>query len=285
MKIAVSITIALGMIGLSQGAGSGYSYAGKYYWQEQYPDHCSGLNQSPINIIRSNVMDVDMDPLVFTGYGSISGAFVNTGTTVQFNPAAGESLPYVTGGVLGDDVYDFLQFHFHWGSSGDVGSEHEIDGKAYPLEVHLVHINAKYSGDVPSALANADGLAVMGFMFQVTGNDNPALDSTVDAVKDLKGAFDADASVDSSVDLASFIDFVGPMYYNYPGGLTTPTCNEVVTWMVFEKAIPVSAKQLKKFRQLSYYDDTPMVDNWRPVQPVNNRVVKRVNHMPVFDSP
>ena len=119
------------MIGLSQGAGSGYSYAGKYYWQEQYPDHCSGLNQSPINIIRSNVMDAKVDSnMMLAGYGLISGAFVNTGTTIQFNPAAGQPLPFVTGGVLGDNVYEFLQFHFHWGSSGDVGSEHEIDGKA-----------------------------------------------------------------------------------------------------------------------------------------------------------
>ncbi len=67
-------------------------------------------------------------------------------------------------------------------------------------------------------------------------------------MKDLKGAFDADASVDSSVNLAAFIEFVGPVYYTYPGGLTTPTCNEVVTWIIPEKAIPVSAKQVHRLK-------------------------------------
>ena len=30
-------------------------------------------------------------------------------------------------------------FHFHWGTSDLNGSEHYIDGGAFPLEVHFVH--------------------------------------------------------------------------------------------------------------------------------------------------
>ena len=30
-------------------------------------------------------------------------------------------------------------FEFHWGSSDLYGSEHYVDGGAYPLEVHFVH--------------------------------------------------------------------------------------------------------------------------------------------------
>ena len=37
------------------------------------------------------------------------------------------------GGLIGS--YTAVQFHFHWGSSSDKGSEHTIDGKQYPLEV------------------------------------------------------------------------------------------------------------------------------------------------------
>jgi len=32
-------------------------------------------------------------------------------------------------------TYKLKQFHFHWGKTDSVGSEHQIDGKPYPLEV------------------------------------------------------------------------------------------------------------------------------------------------------
>ena len=41
---------------------------------------------------------------------------------------------WISGGGL-KGTYIATQFHFHWGSSSDKGSEHTIDGKQYPLEV------------------------------------------------------------------------------------------------------------------------------------------------------
>ena len=35
-------------------------------------------------------------------------------------------------------------------------------------------------------------------------------------------------------------------YYQYSGSLTTPTCNEVVTWNVMEKPIYVSTSQARQ---------------------------------------
>ena len=41
----------------------------------------------------------------------------------------------ITGGSLGNNVYNLLQFHFHWGGDDKVGSEHTVDGERFPLEV------------------------------------------------------------------------------------------------------------------------------------------------------
>jgi carbonic anhydrase len=41
------------------------------------------------------------------------------------------------GGPLGNDLYRLEQFHCHWGENSDEGSEHTVDGKAYPGEVEL----------------------------------------------------------------------------------------------------------------------------------------------------
>ena len=40
----------------------------------------------------------------------------------------------IRGGGL-EGRYSLKHFHFHWGSQDDEGSEHMVDGKAYPLEV------------------------------------------------------------------------------------------------------------------------------------------------------
>ena len=34
----------------------------------------------------------------------------------------------MTGGPFGDDIYNFNQLHFHWGSDNEQGSEHYING-------------------------------------------------------------------------------------------------------------------------------------------------------------
>ena len=51
-------------------------------------------------------------------------------------------IPTISGGGL-KGTYEFAQLHFHWGDSGDKGSEHQIDGKAFSMEAHLVHFNTK----------------------------------------------------------------------------------------------------------------------------------------------
>ena len=33
-------------------------------------------------------------------------------------------------------------------------------------------------------------------------------------------------------------------YWSYEGSLTTPTCNEAVTWVVFERALPIAQVQV-----------------------------------------
>lgn len=41
----------------------------------------------------------------------------------------------VSGGGL-NGTYSTIQFHFHWGNVEHLeGSEHEVDGKRYPMEV------------------------------------------------------------------------------------------------------------------------------------------------------
>ena len=58
----------------------------------------------------------------------------NTFISAVFELGDGENKT-ITGGSLGDNVYNLLQFHFHWGANDKVGSEHTVDGERFPLEV------------------------------------------------------------------------------------------------------------------------------------------------------
>ena len=40
----------------------------------------------------------------------------------------------ISGGGL-SGYYNLEQFHFHWGTNDTFGSEHIVDGHAYPMEV------------------------------------------------------------------------------------------------------------------------------------------------------
>lgn len=50
-----------------------------------------------------------------------------------------ENTPEVSGGGL-DGQYSVLQFHFHWGTETDGGSEHTVDDHRFKMEVRFCKI-------------------------------------------------------------------------------------------------------------------------------------------------
>ena len=79
--------------------------------------------------------------------------------------------------------------------------------------------------------------------------ENAALKPITDALTSIKEA-------GSEVELAGFSLYQliapafskGKVYATYPGGLTTPPCNEVVTWLNFKQPLTISAAKLQAFR-------------------------------------
>merc|ERR1712025_50527 len=87
---------------------------------------CDSLTELLISYLASDCLSVE-----------------NTGTSWRVNMqcSGGSTL---TGGPLGEDTYQLVQFHAHWGGENSRGSEHTVDGKMFPGEIHLVHFNTKY---------------------------------------------------------------------------------------------------------------------------------------------
>jgi len=243
-------------------------------WKAEFAT-CNGFHQSPIDVIFTgtpvdDASDADNGALTFVGYDTADNKLKNKGgKTVQIDVS--NSAAVLSGGPLGSD-YKVLQLHFHWGSDDTQGSEHFYDGQAYPMEVHIVHFKAAYEGDLDKILNSVDGLAVTGLMFSV-GAENAALKPITDALTNINEA-------DSYVELTGFrLDQLiapaigdGNTYATYPGGLTTPPCNEVVTWLNFKQSLTVSAGQLQAFRELKDGKGGVVVNNYRSPQPTAGRV-------------
>jgi len=269
---------------------------GAEFWGDHFPA-CNGESQSPIDIVTGpapvpppaplnfgNYDKIRMEQLSLTNqvenYGGIvdgkgtrleDGTFKNNGHTAQLDVIA--TLPgdvgVLSGGHLEGD-YQILQLHFHWGADDTKGSEHTLDGKMFPLELHIVH---KKVGE-PDFLSVPGGLAVTGFFFEISADDNAAIEPLVAALENVMNPDDKFDMAGSAFTIPALIaDVKDTGFSTYDGSLTTPGCMEVVNWINFIQPLKISSAQLAKFRTLKDSSDADIVDNFRPVQPLNDRTV------------
>uniref|UniRef100_A0A8C4PXR8 Carbonic anhydrase 4 n=1 Tax=Eptatretus burgeri TaxID=7764 RepID=A0A8C4PXR8_EPTBU len=183
----------------------------------------------------------------------------------------GKSLTVNGGGLDGEYIAD--QFHLHWGNRTAAGSEHQLNNTQLPMELHIVHHKASY-GDITQALSKPDGLAVLGFWIDV-GKQNTNFDQIVNKLH-------AIPNKDQRVNISTFkmADLLPSNcelnnYYRYHGSLTTPECNEVVIWTMFETKIHLSQQQINTFSTTVMAEgDINLVNTFRSVQPLNSRTVQ-----------
>jgi len=231
MMIAASVAIA--------SEGVHWSYSGENgpdHWGDLSPDYATcakGVEQSPVDIPADaavNTADISFN------YKPSAVAILNNGHTIQVNYDPGSSL------TLNGVRYDLVQFHFH------AHSEHALAGQFAPLEVHLVHKNAK------------GGLAVVGVLLNA-GAENPSYAAVLNNLpaEESEAHAVSGATVDANQLLPS-----ERTYWRYNGSLTTPPCSEGVQWLVMNTPVELSAAQIGAYTAI--YNA-----NARPLQPFNAR--------------
>lgn len=62
-------------------------------------------------------------------------------------------------------------------------------------------------------------------------------------------------------------------YVTYEGSLTQPPCSENVVWVLANRPLYLSVRQLELLRNVAEHENG-LAHNWRPVQPVGKRCVR-----------
>jgi len=241
-------------------------------WTKNFPK-CNGQRQSPINYDPSEITyGKSLGSFTFEGYQNLKGVtkIKNNGhaLVVDFETSAAN----ISGTGLPGSQFTLLNLHFHWGANESKGSEHTVEGKSFPLEAHFVHYNTKYLGKVGDAVEAKDGLAVLGVFFKLSNDDNEALKPVLDyAAKVTKKG--ANMTISNGFNLMKILPTNVEEFYRNNGSLTTPGCQESVTWTVFRTVMTISKNQLNLLRGLEKEDGTPLLMNYRPVQNTNGRQI------------
>ena len=164
---------------------------------------------------------------------------IDNGHTIQINYDRGETF------TIGNESYKLRQYHFH------SPSEHTVNGRHYPMEMHLVH------------LSKDKKIAVIG-VFIEEGRHNAAFDTIWSNLPKKTGQQVHLENV--QVDIDEILP-KNKATYRYSGSLTTPPCSEGVRWFVYVEPVQLSGDQIKAFQKIFH-------GNNRPIQPLNDRTLK-----------
>jgi carbonic anhydrase len=211
---------------------------------QNYPYSVCGIGrtQSPVDLTGKN-KEIKSYGLVFK-YQKFAADFVNNGHAVQEIPLENDA--YRGKLLIGRLEYPLIQFHFH------TPSEHVMNGRQFPAELHFVHIRD-------------DGkAAVVGVLIEEGSKPNATLQTIIDNTPKEPGENPSGVVVDPW----SLLPNARKKYTTYAGSLTTPPCSEGINWYVLERPISATAQQIEQLRSLEH-------DNHRLTQPLNGRMVVR----------
>ncbi|XP_072415074.1 carbonic anhydrase-related protein 10a isoform X1 [Chiloscyllium punctatum] len=239
---------------------------------------CSvGKRQSPINIETSHmIFDPFLSPLrINTAGRKVSGTMYNTGRHVSLRLDK-EHLVNVSGGPM-TYSYRLEEIRLHFGSEDTHGSEHLLNGQAFSGEVQLIHYNHELYTNVTEAAKSPNGLVVVSIFIKVSDTANPFLNRMLNRDTITRITYKNDAYLLQGLNLEGVYPET-PSFITYEGSMTVPPCHETVTWIIMNKPIYVTRMQMHSLRLLSQNQPSQiflsMSDNFRPVQPLNNRCIR-----------
>ncbi|KAJ6850494.1 putative alpha carbonic anhydrase 1, chloroplastic [Iris pallida] len=231
----------------------GYSGSiGPKFWgslSSNYSLCSNGTLQSPIDIAKDEAKYNSSLENLQRDYANTNATLINNGFNIELRFQQGVGTILVDG-----KKYSLLQTHWH------SPAEHRINGKRYPVELHLVHKTLE--GDI----------AVVAVLYEY-GHPDAFLNQLKDSLElletETRRGYEG-ARIPAGVIDTKALSRATRKYYRYIGSLTSPPCTEKVIWNILGKVRQMTPQQAAALK-------APLLlcnrNNSRPLQALNGRTV------------
>lgn len=290
MRISIwQVLIVVVVLCADEAASQSWNYDDPSQWPSLFPT-CGGRRQSPTNIQPSLRRKRPLFPKLKTPL-----RFRLKNADVKMENKGGKTLQFELGPRVFIDFhskafvhkfrlsgrYVLQQFHFHWGDSAtSLGSEHAFNGRRTSAEAHFVFYNTRY-GSITNALRFSNGIVALALLLnRQSGGGRPTFP---EAVLDIQSRISQVPRPGNSVsyrrDIRSLIATMKKSlssFLVYQGSLTTPACQESVTFFISQRTYTVTDSFLNTISSSLFVSATGtdiLVNNFRPEQPRNGRKV------------
>ncbi|CAG5102018.1 Similar to CA10: Carbonic anhydrase-related protein 10 (Bos taurus), partial [Cotesia congregata] len=234
-----------------------------------------GRRQSPVDLEPKRLLfDRNLQPLHLDKH-AIRGILANTGHGVVFSVDNGTQHPVnISGGPL-SYRYQFHEIHLHYGMSDHLGSEHTVDGYAFPAEIQIFGFNSQLYSNFSDALHRPQGIVAVSLLLQLGDLSNPELRQFTDKLNEIK--FGGEVTEITRFAVRDLLPDTNH-YMTYEGSITMPACHETTTWIILNKPIYITKQQLIALRTLMQgekrHSKAPLGNNFRPPQVLHHRPVR-----------
>ncbi len=224
----------------------GYDPASQSKWKDTWRG-CGGTKQSPIDI-TTRTENPYLPPIIFQ-YKSTALKFTPNPYNIKIDcKDTGNQI------VIDGKTYKLKEFHFHR------PAEEVVAGERAAMSIHFVHQNV----DPACGRADDNPCSVVVAVEILEGKPDPEMkDPMTKAVRKLLITYGPPSG--EPLDLSEFLP-ADKTYFRYQGSLTTPPCDEPITWYVLRRGIYFPPEQIAQFAARF---PSP---NARETQPANGRV-------------
>ncbi|KAH9416414.1 Carbonic anhydrase- protein 10 [Dermatophagoides pteronyssinus] len=268
--------------------------SGPEFWGILNPDWflCSkGHRQSPIDIKPGLLLYDPNLKSIFINKNKVNGYLENDGHSVVFhshyqqqnqsdtfnqqNSNSNQMLPVTINGGPLSYSYLFHSLHIHFGLVDSYGSEHLISGFQFPGEIQLIGYNSDLYDSYADASTKPNGLVGIAIFLKQETKSSPEIEILTSQLNQI--VYRGQKTIIKSLSLRDLLPD-DQNYITYDGSLTTPSCDEIVTWIVINKPLSITKEQLQALRFLMQGDidvpKAPLGNNFRPTQSINDRVIR-----------